>query len=73
MRSGRTAPLSGLLYELSRYSNGPFAYARRYVDIWRRSASISKQAPVRAARTGRRTGGVVAYLLTTQSPSATPA
>ena len=32
MRSGRTLPLKGLVYELSKYSNGPFAYATRYVE-----------------------------------------
>jgi hypothetical protein len=35
MRSGRVVPLSGLVYELSKYSKGPLAKATMYVDIYK--------------------------------------
>src|SRR6266702_2439817 len=67
MRSGRTFPLSGLLYELSRCTNSPFASARRYVDIY---PVVSR--PPFPYFSERLTGGVVSNLVAYQLPSLTP-
>src|SRR5260221_12279053 len=66
MRNGRTRPLRGLLYELSRCTNSPFANARRYVDIcsiisWSGALSLSIL-----------TRGVVSKLVPYQLPSDKP-
>src|SRR5216683_5271460 len=66
MRRGRTLPLRGLLYELSRCTNSPFANARRYVDI------CSVVSWFGALLLSTLTGGVVSNEVACQLPSLTP-
>ena len=67
MRNGRIFPLRGLLYELSRCTNSPFARARRYVDIY---SIVSRPSFTYCSEC--LTGGVVSNFVAYQEPSLTP-
>ena len=61
--SGRTFLLSGLLYELSRCTNSPFARARRYVETY----PVISRPPFRDY-SERLTRGVVSNLVACRQP-----